>query len=682
MRLTSVMLSTAGLLMLMAASTAMAQFPSTIELDDIESEGGVLITGIDDLDFSGGATASIGDLNNDGIDDLAIGAPTIFFAPEHVGETYVVFGSPGEFPSPLDLATLDGTNGFTMTGLGVDDFTGFWVAGAGDVNDDGIVDLLVSAPGVDPGGRPGAGVVYVIFGASSFPASVDLSGLDGTNGFTIHGIDEDDGAGNEVAGVGDVNADGIDDIFIGASAADPVGFPSGGEAYVVYGSDAGFAATLELSALDGSNGFLIEGTGGGLGISVSGAGDVNADGIHDVIVGAEFAMVGGMQGAGQAYVLFGSDVGFPASLSVSSLDGTNGFAILGTATSDNLGGSVAGGVDVNADGIADVLMGAVSGNGPSPNRTGAAYVVYGSADPFPAAVDSALLDGMNGFTLNGIDPQDFVGRKVAMLEDVNSDGLGDLLISADGGDQPGGIFFGEAYVVYGSTSFPAVFELSSLDGTNGFTVTGSEPDQQIAFAVSSAGDVNDDGINDLMIGAPGVGGNIAGTTILIYGRPRCDQGTVNAANGFVFNSLFINGSVGDASRQLTISAGDSVDVTLLKPIAGGSGRFVMHADEGIPSLDAAQLLPRSVGLTCFPFLLTDGAMPIVVANNLGRENLVGASEAFGVPQADPERADTTFSYPPLPVGTVLTFQGIIVDPGSRSAKNASTTNAIYLTVVP
>ena len=138
-------------------------------------------------------------------------------------------------------------------------------------------------------------------------STINLSDLNGTNGFTINGIDASDYSGRSVSSAGDVNGDGIDDLIIGAAYADPYGNSEAGESYVVYGSDTRSAAALDLSDLNGTNGFQINGTDeyDYSGYSVSSAGDVNGDGIDDLIIGAYGASPDGKSGAGESYVVYG-----------------------------------------------------------------------------------------------------------------------------------------------------------------------------------------------------------------------------------------------------------------------------------------------------------------------------------------------------------------------------------------
>ena len=184
------------------------------------------------------------------------------------GASYVVFGrdtaQTGPFPASLGLSSLDGTNGFRLNGVAAGDHSGFAVSGAGDVNGDGLADLLIGAYRADPNGS-GSGASYVVFGRdtaqSPFPASLDLSDLDGTNGFRLNGVAAGDLSGRAVSSAGDVNGDGLADLLIGASGAGPNGSRSGAS-YVVFGRDTAqtaFPASLNLSSLDGTNGFRLNG---------------------------------------------------------------------------------------------------------------------------------------------------------------------------------------------------------------------------------------------------------------------------------------------------------------------------------------------------------------------------------------------------------------------------------------
>src|SRR4028119_1563831 len=166
-----------------------------------------------------------------------------------------------------------------------------------------------------------------------FGPTFNLSDLNGSNGFAINGIAAFDYSGNSVSSAGDVNGDGFDDLIIGAILASPNGINNAGQSYVVFGSNSGFGASFNLSELNGSNGFAINGIAAYdiSGFSVSSAGDVNGDGFDDLIIGAINAYPNGINRAGQSYVVFGSNSGFGPSVNLSALNGSNGLARNGTA---------------------------------------------------------------------------------------------------------------------------------------------------------------------------------------------------------------------------------------------------------------------------------------------------------------------------------------------------------------
>ena len=288
------------------AASAQAQFPASFDLSTLDGTNGLAIEG-GPVDLTGFSVSGAGDVNGDGFDDVIIGVGIDDFFRNYTGESYVVFGGSGGFSPSLNLGNLDGSNGFTINGVDLGDGAGLSVSGAGDVNGDGFADVIVGAPYAGPNANSSVGESYIVFGSNSGSSSIDLSSLDGNNGFVINGIDNGDFTGYSVSGVGDVNGDGIDDVIIGAAGADPNGNSRAGESYVVFGSINGFSPSLDLSNLDGTNGFLISGidVNDSFGRSVSGAGDFNGDGIDDLIIGSNADDPIGNLFVGTSYVVFG-----------------------------------------------------------------------------------------------------------------------------------------------------------------------------------------------------------------------------------------------------------------------------------------------------------------------------------------------------------------------------------------
>jgi len=157
------------------------------------------------------SVSTAGDINGDGKSDLVLGAPGAAWVANGTGSAYVIFGQ-SSFPSSLNLATLDGTNGFVVNGISLYGYLGQSVSTAGDINGDGKTDLVLGAI------KQNKGAVYVIFGQTIFPASFDLATLNGINGFTMSGILGYGYLGLSVSTAGDMNGDGKTDLVLGASA--------------------------------------------------------------------------------------------------------------------------------------------------------------------------------------------------------------------------------------------------------------------------------------------------------------------------------------------------------------------------------------------------------------------------------------------------------------------------------
>ncbi len=366
----------------------------------------------------------------------------------------------GQFPAVVRLADLNGQNGFVLDGENNGDNSGSSVSTAGDINGDGYADLLIGAPNY--GNMTGRS--YVIFGAANVGSGgvISLSSLNGANGFKLDGENNNDYSGGCVSRVGDLNADGYDDLVIGAP-----GYPENnykGRSYVVFGGPkVGGSGKIALLDLNGVNGFKLNGENNNdhSGGAVRGVGDVNGDG-HDDLIISSFEYLGGSN-KGRSYVLFGgSGVGSSGVIPLSTLNGVNGFKLDGENNGDDSGHSVSGSGDINGDGYADLIIGA--DYYPGGSNKGRSYVVFGGPGTESGGILAlSSLNGVNGFKLDGENNGDLSGKSISVAGDINGDGVSDLLIGADG--YPGGGNKGRSYVVFGD--IPPVLVNNQLYSTVG-----------------------------------------------------------------------------------------------------------------------------------------------------------------------------------------------------------------------
>ena len=493
-----------------------------------------------------------------------------------------------------EIETSSNTRGFVINGVSADDQSGYSVSSAGDVNGDGFDDLIVGAQKDDPNGNLDSGSSFVVFGKADGTA-VELSAIENsrdTGGFVINGLEAGDYSGCAVSGAGDVNGDGYDDLIVGARYGNSTG-TSSGSSFVVFGKTDGSA--VELSAIEQNSdtgGFVINGASAydNSGWSVSGAGDVNGDGLDDLIVGASGDDPNDNTGAnaGASFVVFGKANGEAVELSAIATNSDNGgFVINGVSGYDYSGCSVSNAGDVNGDGLDDLIIGAKY-DGPSSDRSGASFVVFGKATGAAVELsDIELNDNTGGFVINGVSADDYSGSSVSGAGDVNGDGFDDLIIGAKG-DDPNGDDSGASFVVFGKADHAAVVELSTIeldDNTDGFVINGVSGGDNSGWSVSGAGDVNGDGFDDLIIGANGDDPNAnrdSGASFVVFGGDFIGAATqvgttgVDTLTGTSGDDIIFAGTGDD-----TISGSIGTD-----RLSGGEGSdvFVFATDDGTSTI--------------------------------------------------------------------------------------------------
>jgi hypothetical protein len=395
----------------------------------------------------GYSVAGAGDVNGDGYSDIIVGAHGYDNGQSDEGAAFVYHGSANGLSTSASAMLESNQAGAQM---------GYSVSTAGDVNGDGYSDVVVGAHGYD-NGQTDEGAAFIYYGSAS--------GLSTSAAVMLESDQVSAYLGYSVAGAGDVNGDGYSDMVVGA-----YGYSNGqtfeGVAFVHHGSASGISTTVSavLESNQASSTF---------GFSVSGAGDVNGDGYSDVVVGA-YQYDNGQISEGAAFVYHGSTGGLSTTAS----------AMLESNQANTfLGFSVSGVGDVNGDGYSDVVVGSVNYTNGQTDE-GAAFVYHGSASGLSTTAAATLESNQASANM---------GRSVASAGDVNGDGYSDVVVGAyryDNGQTDEGV----AFVYHGSAS--------GISTAASAMVESNKTSAYMGISVSSAGDVNGDGYNDVIVAAP------------------------------------------------------------------------------------------------------------------------------------------------------------------------------------
>ncbi len=530
-----------------------------------------------------------------------------------------VAGAPGDDQGGLDAGAVivrSGKNGqvlYQVTGGTAGDGFGAHVFPLGDLNGDGVRDFAVTDPNANFGPIFGAGRVTI------------LSGTDGMQLFQITGSTANEKFGSAVVDMGDVNGDGVPDLAISAPRATVSGTPGIGRVRIFSGTDLGLILDIEGDGSAGDAEF---------GASLALADDFDGDGRGDLLVGVPGSST------------LGSDTGRARLVSTSS--GSVLLTMEGLEGGARLGQSVAAWIDADNDGTQDFVAAAPASAALTGANTGSAVIFSGaSGNPF---------GGWVGDTAG-----DLFGAFLSTSEDIDGDGYRDLLVGVPGSDGA-------------AADAGAIHVYSRYWPRPRYVLHGGIAHERFGSSAAPLGDVDGDGLGEIVVGAPGATGFGLTAWTAVLPAPNPDRlttlapsssGHVATSQGDVYDVLLVNNSSGGLDRVVDLGLNEPVRLTVLQPVGMTvPANFAVWAYLGTPPATAEVTLAFGIGDFLFQPCTVGGPFNVLITNNFGPDSC---------PELIPSTPGDWSVMDPggLPIPFTLTYQGVILDgPASAAATNA------------